>query len=181
MSTLETTDSMIDDSFHALNERHNNIYQFVLMYNSYIFSTHDYGLGIPLTMIESHTLTYIEDHAGITVTELAVYWNRTKGAISQTVSRLEKLELINKCKEGGNAKSVHLYPTELGVQLSKAHKLYDTVDIAKTMGELREECSAEEIEAFYKVLGVYNKVIKKDFEINPGHHSGIKASKKINR
>lgn len=164
-------DSVIDDSFHALNDRHNNIYQFVIRYNDYILSTHVYGEGIPLTMIEAHTLTYIEDYPGITVTELAVYWNKTKGAVSQTVSRLEEKGLVVKKKEDGNAKSLHLYATEIGIRVSKAHKLYDTVDIAKTMGELRKECSAEEIENFYKVLAVYNRVIQKDFEINKGNRS----------
>ncbi len=159
-------DSIINDSFHALNERHNNIYQFVIHYNDYILSRHDYGEGIPLTMIEMHTLTYIEDHPGVTITELANYWNKTKGALSQTVSRLEEKNLVKKIKEPNNAKNIHLHATELGIRLSKAHKLYDTVDIAKTMGELQQECTAEEIDSFYKVISVYNKIIKKDFVIN---------------
>lgn len=159
---------IIDDTFHMLNERHNNIYQFVIQYNEYILSTHDYGEGIPLTMIESHTLTYIEDNPGVTISELASYWNKTKGAISQTVSRLEKWELVIKEKENGNLKNVHLYTTETGTRLSKAHKLYDTIDIVKTMDELKKECSTEEIDNFYKVISVYNKVIKKDFIINKG-------------
>lgn len=84
-------------------------------------------MGIPLTMIEAHTLTYIEDNPGCTATGL--------------------------------------------IYLSKAHKLYDTIDIAKTMEHLKKECTAEEIESFYKVLDVYNQVIRKDFEINAGHRS----------
>lgn len=164
-------DSIIDETFHTLNERHNNIYQFVMRYNDYIVSTHDYGMGLPLTMIEAHTLTYIEENPGVTVTELASYWNKTKGALSQTVSRLSEKGLVSKEKRDGNAKSILLYPTETGVALSKAHKLYDTVDIAKTMGELRRKCSPEEIDAFYKVISVYNQVIQKDFEINRGKKS----------
>lgn len=164
-------DSIIDETFHTLNERHNNIYQFVMRYNDYIISTHDYGMGLLLTMIEAHTLTYIEEHPGVTVTELATYWNKTKGALSQTVSRLSEKGLVAKEKRAGNAKSILLYPTETGVALSKAHKLYDTVDIAKTMGELRKECSAEEIDAFYKVISVYNQVIQRDFEINRGNRN----------
>jgi len=162
---------MIDESFRALNERHNRIYQFVLMYNNYIFSTHDYGMGIPLTMIEAHTLTYIEDNPGCTATDLIYYWNRTKGSISQIVSHLEKSGLVEKRKKEGNKKTLYLYVTKLGAQLSKAHKLYDTIDIAKTMEHLKKECTAEEIESFYKVLDVYNQVIRKDFEINAGHRS----------
>ncbi|MGL5437234.1 MAG: hypothetical protein ACRDBO_17960 [Lachnospiraceae bacterium] len=46
----------------------------------------------------------------------------------------------------------------------QAHKLYDTVDIVKTMDKLRKECTTEEIENFYKVLAVYNKVIEEDFK-----------------
>ncbi|MGL5123031.1 MAG: MarR family transcriptional regulator [Fusobacteriaceae bacterium] len=159
---------IIDDTFYILNERHNNIYQFVIQYNDYILSTHDYGEKIPLTMIESHTLTYIEDHPGIKISELATYWNKTKGAISQTVSRLEKWGLVIKEKQNGNLKNIHLYPTEIGVKLSKAHKIYDTTDIAKTMEELKKECSIEEIDNFFKVISVYNKIIKKDFIINKG-------------
>lgn len=165
---IKEYDSFIDETFHTLNERHNSIYQFVLRYNDYIMSTHDYGLGIPLTMIDAHTLTYIEEHPGVTVTELAAYWNKTKGALSQTVSRLCRIGLVTKEKREGNDKNLLLYVTELGLNLSKAHKLYDTVDIAKTMGELQKECNADEIDAFYKVISVYNKVIQRDFEINRG-------------
>lgn len=172
-STTNLSDSgMIDETFHALNERHNNIYQFVIHYNDYIVSVHDYGEGIPLTMIEAHTLTYIEENPGTTVTELARYWGKTKGALSQTVSRLTDKGLVDKTKAADNAKNVRLYVTETGARLSKAHKLYDTVDIAKTMGELRKECTVDEIEAFYKVIGVYNKVIREDFEINRAHKKG---------
>lgn len=161
-------DSIIDETFRALNNRHNCIYQFVIQYNEYILSVHDYGEGIPLTMIEAHTLTYIEENPGVTVTQLAKYWNKTKAALSITVSYLTKLGLVRKTKEDGNAKNIRLYVTEQGLRLSKAHKLYDTLDIAKTMGELQKECSVEEIESFYKVMGVYNKIIRQDFEINYG-------------
>lgn len=161
-----TDTGMIDETFHALNERHNNIYQFVIHYNDYIMSIHNYGEGIPLTMIEAHTLTYIEETPGTTITELAKYWGKTKGALSQTVTRLAEKGLVDKTKTADNAKNVCLYVTETGARISKAHKLYDTVDIAKTMGELRKDCSVDEIEAFFKVIGVYNKIIKNDFEIN---------------
>ncbi len=169
-------DSIIDETFHVLNERHNNIYQFVIHYNDYILSEHDYGEGTPLTMIEAHTLTYIEEHPGVTITQLAKYWNKTKAALSITVSRLAELGLVLKKKEEDNAKNICLYATASGIRLSKAHKLYDTLDIAKTMEKLQKECSIEEIEAFYKVISVYNKIISSDFEINRGRRHGRKAA-----
>lgn len=162
----DSESSFVDQTFQVMNDRHNVIYEFVMRYNDYIYSEHDYGNGDPLTMIEAHTLTYIEDHPGATVTELTNYWHKTKGAISQIVSRLETLGLVKKTKKEGNAKNVCLYVTECGFQTSRAHKLYDTLDITKTLSEIQKECTPAEIDTFYKVISVYYKVICKDFEEN---------------
>ena len=139
---------------------------FFMHYNDYIMSAHQYGDNYTLTMMEVHTLSYIEDHPGTSSGELIQYWDKTKGTISQILTKLEKLELIEKRKKDGNAKNLYLYVTAEGSRVSKAHKMYDILDIAKTMSQLQKQCSAEEIEAFYHVISVYNEVIKKDFEIN---------------
>lgn len=139
---------------------------FFMHYNDYIMSAHQYGDNYTLTLMEVHTLSYIEDHPGTSSGELIQYWDKTKGTISQILTKLEKLELIEKRKKDGNAKNLYLYVTAEGSRVSKAHKMYDILDIAKTMSQLQKQCSAEEIEAFYHVISVYNEVIKKDFEIN---------------
>lgn len=117
-----------------------------------------------------------EDHPGTSSGELIQYWDKTKGTISQILTRLEKLELIEKRKKEGNAKNLYLYVTQEGSRVSKAHKMYDILDITKTMSQLQEKCSAEEIEAFYPVISVYNEVIKKDFEINKSLRKRIPAA-----
>ncbi|MGX7058430.1 MarR family winged helix-turn-helix transcriptional regulator [Vagococcus humatus] len=154
----------IDDQFKLLNDRHNNIYQFVMLYYNYIISKHDYGTGDVVSMIEAHTITFIEENPGTTVSELATYWNKTKGAMSQTITKLVDRQLIEKRQSVDNAKIQHLFVTEQGLKLSKAHKLYDTIDIAKTMEQLLEHCSVEEINAFFKVIKEYIILIKNDFE-----------------
>lgn len=156
----------INETFQVLNGRHNIIYEFVMRYDDYIYAEHSYGTGYHLTMIEVHTLTYIEDHPGTTVTDLTGYWKKTKGAVSQIVSKLEDLGLVTKVKQEGNAKTVHLYVTETGLQTSRAHKLYDILDITKTLSQIQRECTSAEIDTFYKVLSVYYRVICKDFEEN---------------
>lgn len=166
LASVDSESSFVDQTFQVMNDRHNVIYEFVMRYNDYIYSEHDYGNGDPLTMIEAHTLTYIEDHPGTTVTELTNYWHKTKGAISQIVSKLEALGLVKKTKKEGNAKNVCLYVTECGFQTSRAHKLYDTLDITKTLSAIQKECTPAEIDTFYKVISVYYKVICKDFEEN---------------
>lgn len=57
--------------------------------------------------------------------------------------------------------------TELGRRMSRAHKRYDTEDIARTPAELRRECTEAEVDAFYKALSVYNRVMEDDFRARP--------------
>ena len=49
----------------------------------------DYGTGEEYTSVEVHTLKHIADNPGITVTELARDYAKTKGAISQILKKLE--------------------------------------------------------------------------------------------
>ncbi|MDR2976607.1 MAG: MarR family transcriptional regulator [Streptococcaceae bacterium] len=154
----------VDEQFRLLNKRHNNIYQFVILYYNYIISKHDYGTGESLSMIESHTITYIEENPGTTVSELAQFWSKTKGAVSQTVTKLIDKGYIVRKQSEQSARVYHLYVTEKGLKLSKAHKLYDTIDIAKTIGQLLETRTTEEIETFFKVLHDYIPLLKNDFK-----------------
>ena len=166
METLNERE--LDARYRELNDQHNNLYQFVLGYNDFIYSLHDYGHDTPLTMIEVHTLTYIEEHPGTTVTELAAYWHKTKSALSQLVSWLAKQGLVEKRRREDNARIVGLYPTERGIEISREHKRFDIADIERTNTDLLQTCSQGEIDAFYKVLGSFNELIRRDFEINAG-------------
>ena len=140
--------------------RADTLYKFVLLYNNYLTSPRDYGTGNVVTMVEVHTLTEIADHSGITVTQLAEFWNRTKSAVSQTVSKLEKRGFVYRVTNASNRKISELYVTEEGAKLSAAHKAYDLVDISHTLEDLLRTCTYEEIDCFYKVLGAYAKLFE---------------------
>lgn len=131
------------------------LYKFVLLYGNYLSSSQDYGTGNVVSMVEVHTLTHIYDNPGITVTQLANYWKRTKSAISQTVGKLEKRGLIVRKGNENNKKIVELYVTEEGKKLSTAHKAYDLIELSRTLEDLLKTCTYEEIDAFYKVLNSY--------------------------
>lgn len=174
LSSLDETDArpqQLSESFERLfaelDARHKTIYDFVMRYSDYMYARHFYGTGEPLSMIEVHTLTYITDHPGCGVTELAQYWHKTKGALSQIVTKLTTLALVEKHKAHPRAKSTGLYATELGCQLTRAHKCYDVADITHTLQQIQEHCTLEEIDTFYKVLKVYYQVIDRDFEALP--------------
>ncbi len=87
-------------------------------------------------------------------------WNRTKGAISQTATKLEKKGYIQRRKQDGNAKTVMLFPTEKGIRLSQAHKRYDAIEVSKTVDELlRAGCTPEELDTFFKVVTKYIEIL----------------------
>ena len=153
----------VDETYRALNTRYDNIYHFVMNYSDYIYASHPYGGAEPMSMIEVHTLSYIEDHPGVTPTELVKFWNKTKGAISQILARLTDRGLIEKRKLPDNAKTLHLFVTEEGARISQAHKRFDIQDITRTVLALEEHLTVQELETFYKVLAVYNQVIRDDF------------------
>ena len=147
--------------YHALDERANIIYKFVMNYSDYIKTARDYGTGETINMVEVHILTVIEENPGITVTNVALEWNRTKGAVSQIIAKLEKRGLVMRKKETGNAKNVHLYVTDKGEHLSKAHKEYDIKELTWADNTLHKSFTAEEINLFYKVMQKYTKLVNK--------------------
>lgn len=148
-----------------LNSENDHMYQFVMLYYNYIISKHDYGNQDPLSMVEAHTITYIEEHPGTTASELSNYWKKSKGAISQTISKLVMKGYVRKEQSTENAKVYLLYCTDLGVELSLAHKAFDLQDIKRTRELLRKTCTEEEIEIFFKVIKQYLEVMKDDYEL----------------
>lgn len=149
----------IDRIYAQLSPRADLLYSFINEYADYINEPKDYGTGLLINMVEVHTLTMISDNPGITVSELSKMWSRTKGAVSQNVAKLEKKGLIMRQRDGDNAKVIHLFVTEEGERLSTAHKLYDNTDIMQTRKDLLNTCTMEEIEAFYKVVEAYLKLL----------------------
>lgn len=149
----------IDRVYAQLSPRADLLYSFITLYASYINEQRDYGTGLFINMVEVHTLTMIADQPGITVSELSVMWSRTKGAVSQNVSKLEQKGLITRTRDNKDAKIIHLHVTKEGERLSTAHKLYDNMDIMQTQRDLLETCTIEEVDAFFKVLQAYIRLL----------------------
>ena len=151
---------LTEDMVTKLLENSNKRYDFVEAYNQYIKIARDYGTGETINMVEVHTLTLIADQPGIMAKDVALMWNRTKGAVSQTLAKLEKRGLIERRKEDGNAKNIHLYVTAAGQKLSDAHHKYDLSHLLLTDTAVSNACTNEEMETFYKVLNAYTEAIK---------------------
>ena len=148
-----------EELFHSMTRHSNEVYKFVKLYNDYTNIARDYGTGAKVNMLSVHIMSDIEENPGITVTDLANEWYRTKGSISQVIKFLDQEGYEKKKKEGNNEKNIHLYASSKGMELSLAHKLYDAKNLKRTLDFLTRYCSEEELAAFYKVLGCYTKLM----------------------
>ncbi|MDO5416554.1 MAG: MarR family transcriptional regulator [Lachnospiraceae bacterium] len=153
----------INEAYHKLSVRADMLYEFVMMYHNYIYNRHSYEKE-QFNMLEIHILSYIDDSPGVTSTELAKIWHKSKSAISQVIKKLIDREYIEKRYKDGNEKSAFLYVTERGRHISSIHKAYDVADITQTTAYLIEQCSAEDLDAFYRILGKYNELLKSELE-----------------
>ena len=144
--------SSVDHLFQPLYQRANNIYTFVALRNQADAVSRDYGTGALSNMTEAHLVIDICDHEGITVTELAEMSCRTKGAISQIISKIEKKGYVYRKRCKSNFRVYHFYPTQEGRRLCHQHKIYDIERMLAVNERLLRYCTQQEIDAFYKVL-----------------------------
>ena len=77
----------------------NLIFDYSLRYADRNMKLKDYGTGELYSPVEAHLLEKIYFNPGITVTELAKKSNRSKGAISQVVTKLIDKGLVIKTSQ----------------------------------------------------------------------------------
>ena len=122
---------------------------------------HDYGTGEAYTSVEVHTLKHIADHHGITVTELARDYGKTKGAVSQILKKVESKGLIYREVDSENDNRFHLFLTEKGKELNEANRKYDEILFREYMDIVREHFSEDEINTTFSVLEAWLDIRRK--------------------
>ena len=122
---------------------------------------HDYGTGEAYTSVEVHTLKHIADHHGITVTELARDYGKTKGAVSQILKKVESKGLVYREVDPENDNRYHLFLTDKGKELDEAHRRYDEVGFGESMDVVREQFSEDEINTTFRVLEAWLDIRRK--------------------
>lgn len=160
-STTNNEDTKeVNELFEKLNKNANVLYKFILAYTDYINTKRDYGTEEELSMMEAHVLTDIADNPGITVTGLSKTWDRTTSAISQTVRKLIKKDLIYRINSKEDAKIFLLYPSKKATAFSLAHKKYDNIDIVETNKYLLKKFTIQDLCTFYDIMDEYTKLLK---------------------
>lgn len=136
-----------------------------LMYKS-VTIQRDYGTGETIKMLDAHILKDIDETPGILSVDLARNWCRTRSAICVIVQRLEEDGYITKELQDGNKKERALYVTEKGHRLCDLHRRYDAMRTSALINDMLNACTAEEIEAYFKVLDYQIKVMQQGYRVD---------------
>lgn len=113
---------------------------------------HDYGTGEKYTPVEVHTLGYIADHPGCTVTEIAQAWLKTKGAVSQILKKLRQAGMIDSTVDASDAKRVFLRLTPKGRLLDAMHRRFDEYYWEYALARFHKKYTAQEISDAFTLL-----------------------------
>lgn len=111
----------------------------------------DYGSGEQLYRAEIHTIAYIGNHPDINVTNLAKIMGVTKGAISQSIKKLEKKKLVERYHNSTNNKEILLRLTKKGEIDFHGHEAYHAKQDSELL-ETLEELTPTQIEFVENLL-----------------------------
>jgi DNA-binding MarR family transcriptional regulator len=108
-----------------------------------------FGTGVAMYRREIHTIQAIGKNPGINITALAESMGVTKGAVSQTITKLTKKGLVRKTYAPGNAKEVMPELTDLGWIGFRNHEKFhmEVLNIAREYFGDRFEDKFKAIEA----------------------------------
>lgn len=153
---------MNKNDLKLLTESMEHVYTFVSDSYDMYSAARDYGNGDKMNMAQIHTLSLIADNPGISVSGVSKMWNRTLSAASQNINKLVKKNLIEKKKENGNHKTIHLYVTESGQKLSDMHKAYDRKELTKVAEVLLKTHTMDELKTALKVIETGITILEKN-------------------
>ena len=103
---------------------------------------------------EIHAIECIAATRALNLTELSNQLGLTKGAVSKSVGKLEKIGLLRRYKYVSNQKEVYFHLTELGVQAYEGHKRYHEA-MDRVMEQYGEAVSKEKGEEILHFLQLY--------------------------
>ncbi len=133
-------------------------------YRTFEKMPHHYGTGEILYPAELVTIETIGAFPKINVTELAHKHGVTKGAVSQTLAKLERKKLVQKSKSPTNHKETLLKLTVKGEIAYHQHQLFH-LQIDAGFFEETEHWTPEQIKFLLHVFTRFNEMLDKAFEL----------------
>ena len=119
---------------------------------------YDFDTGTQLYRAEIHTIQAVGENPGINVTALAEHMGVTKGAASQTISKVVKKGLVRKKGAVDNERETLLELTDLGLTAYRAHERFHMDMFDKVHGYFGDRLP-ERIAMFISVLTDLNNFL----------------------
>lgn len=116
-----------------------------------------YGTDTELYRIEIHLIQVIGNNPGMHLIDIANIFNLTKGAISQTLKRLEKKGMIYKQVYESNRTKILIYLTEKGKIAHKTH-IDGHREKDKALYEFFEKLSDNQVDIITKFLDLMKEM-----------------------
>ncbi|MBD3109235.1 MarR family transcriptional regulator [Bacillus sp. AGMB 02131] len=111
-----------------------------------------------LTAQQESILSYINTHHHTTANEIAADFNITKSAVSQTLSKLEKKNMIKKTKNPANKREYYL---ELGPEGNKYINYLDEL-IQQMTDKYYSKIPVEELDEMVTTMEKINSIIREE-------------------
>lgn len=123
----------------------------ILKFNTNDKKARNFGTDTPLHLSEIHMIESIGSSEGLSVSEIARRKRITKGAVSQTLMRLEEKKFIVKNSDPNNKSRAAIFLTEKGRTAFLEHRKYHE-KFADQVAHAIYGKSGEEINSIYDFL-----------------------------
>ena len=112
----------------------------------YMLTNHEYVEGEILYMREAHFIIMVGPGEGKTMSEIAQRMEVTKGAVSQTASRLEKKGYILRQRAKDNGRGVVAVLTPKGEKFYHQHQQYDMQEFTEMDQNYLSDFTVEQLQ-----------------------------------
>lgn len=123
----------------------------IMLFNKSDKKARKFGTDTPLHISEIHMIESIGNSEGLSVSEIARRKNITKGAVSQTIMRLEDKKFVVKSSDPKNKSRVAVFLTEKGRTAFREHRKYHE-KFAEHVAQAMHGKTDKEINAIYDFM-----------------------------
>ena len=134
-------------------------YKLINSYNRKTAKPKQYGTDDLLYPAEVHILDVIGNHENATVTELAEMFGITKGAVSQTISKLTQKQLVEKTPSESEKNVVHISLSEKGRAVYEYHRNMHS-EVKKKIDGIIGSLSPEGLSAFKEIISIFDDMLE---------------------
>jgi Transcriptional regulators len=151
---------MNNKEYNTVLEFRNEIAKLVNQYNKLENMPFDTGLGDYLFPSELNMIEAIHTNKGRTVTELCIYFGITKGAVSQTITKLINKGYVSKTRSLSNKKELIIELTQKGIQAFDKHDQFHRHMDEEILGYIKT-IPDDQLQDFKQMLSLISQHIEK--------------------